>query len=76
MGRGLVTRFHHKAANYAALGNNIYTIYKREMTVLKGKYILKIPTILYIIRTALDEGWHTPLLTHMKMHAHLLIYKS
>jgi hypothetical protein len=44
-GRGLVTRFHHKAANYAALGNNIYTIYKREMTLLKGKYILKIPTI-------------------------------
>jgi len=44
-GRGLVTLFHHKAANYAALGNNIYTIYKREMTILKEKYILKIPTI-------------------------------
>jgi len=44
-GKGLVTRFHHKAANYAASGNYIHTIYKREMTILKGKYILKIPTI-------------------------------
>jgi hypothetical protein len=45
MGRGLVTCSQHKAAKYAASGNNIYTTYKWEMTVLKGKYILKIPTI-------------------------------
>ena len=44
-GRGHVTRLQQKAANYAASGNNIYTIYKREMTVFKGKNILKIPTI-------------------------------
>ena len=44
-GRGQVTCFQHKAANYAASGNNIYTIYIREMTVLKGKYTLEIPTI-------------------------------